>query len=148
MTDTAFLVGYSIFAGLTWLILFVLLAIRSDKSFMRPVIYGLMMGLIGQFFGIGLFGLLIGGMLAGYLLSKTGRGAMDGFKGGGMSGLLMNLSTLLALGLFIGLRDPDIIVGLGEFCSVVAFMILRDIMLAGIGGAMGVMIGNLMRKPR
>ncbi|MEM1518573.1 MAG: hypothetical protein QW789_05600, partial [Nitrososphaerota archaeon] len=64
---------------------------------MRPVIYGLMMGLIGQFFGIGLFGLLIGGMLAGYLLSKTGRGAMDGFKGGGMSGLLMNLSTLLAL---------------------------------------------------
>jgi len=146
VTETGFVAGYSVFAGAVWLAVFLLLAIRSDRSFLRPVIYGLMLGLIGQFLGVGIFGLLIGGMLAGYFVSKSGRSTLDGFKAGGMSGMLMNLSTLLAVGLFIGLRDPDITVGLGEFCAAVSFIILRDIMLSGLGGAIGGIIGGARRK--
>lgn len=138
--------GYSAFAVVLWSLLFILLSRKKGWNFFRPVIYGFMLGIMAYFLGAGIFGFLVGGMLAGYLISKRGSKSLDGFRGGGLVGLLIDSSGMLAVGLIMAFRDPWID-SLGQFCSAVSFAVIRDVVFGGLGGMIGWIVGGGGRQP-
>jgi len=144
--ESSTIAGYSTFAVVLWSLLFILLSRRRGRDFFRPVVYGFMLGTLAYFFGAGIFGLLVGGMLAGYLISKRGLKSLESFRGGGLVGLLIDSSTMLAVGLIMAFRDPWI-ESLGQLCSAVSFVVFRDVVFGGLGGMIGWIIGGAGRPP-
>jgi hypothetical protein len=145
--ESSTIMGYSAFAIILWSLLFIVLSRKRGFDFFRPVIYGFLLGILAYFFGAGIFGLLIGGMLSGYLISKKGSKSLEGFRGGGLVGLLIDSSTMLSVGLIMTFKDPWID-SLGQLCSAISFVVFRDIVFGGLGGMIGWIIGGSGRPPR
>jgi hypothetical protein len=141
--DRAFVAGYGTFAVVMWSVLLVALGWKLGERYLKPILCGVLFGLGTQFlFGVGIFGLILGGMLTGYMLAGLQIGGLSQLRGGSLTGLIMDASLLLAMGLYLVVKEPEVAGTFAQLCTLTAALLFRDLMLAGIGG----MLGGALRK--
>ena len=143
MIDKTFVVSYGIFAVVTWAVLLVILGWKLDNRYLRPVLYGVLFGAGSQLlFGVGVLGLILGGMLTGYMISAFSEAGLLQFRGGSLTGLIIDSSFLLAMSVYLAAERPDVSGTLVQLCATTIVFLFRDLMLAGLGG----LLGGVLRK--
>jgi len=141
--DKTFVSAYGIFAVVTWSMLLVILGWKLDRRYSRPVLYGVIFGAGSQLlFGVGVLGLILGGVLTGYMVSAFVGTGLSQFRSGSLTGLIIDSSFLLAMSIYLAAEQPEITGTLAQLCTTTLVFLFRDLMLAGLGG----MLGGALRK--
>lgn len=152
MDDFTFGLLYSVVgAALIGVLLFLLSRKLDWRRYIRPVIYGFFFGAgVNVLFGGGIFAFLVGGAVTGYLLAREVRGWLNQFRAGGMNGILIVSSPILAnMFLLFTQGISNIIVTQAEPGEVL-FLLYEDLflyafMLVAIVG-IGAVLGGMLRK--
>lgn len=152
MDDFTFGLLYSVVgAALIGVLLFLLSRKLDWRRYIRPVIYGFFFGAgVNVLFGGGIFAFLIGGAVTGYLLAREVKGWLNQFRAGGMNGILIVSSPILAnMFLLFTQGISNIIVTQAEPGEVLLLLyedlFLYAFMLVAIVG-IGAVLGGLLRK--
>jgi len=115
------------------------------------VIYGFFFGAgVSVLFGGGIFAFLVGGAVTGYLLAREVRGWWSQFRAGGMNGILIVFSPILANMFLLFTRGVSDIVVPQASHEEVLFLLYGDLflyafILVAIVG-IGAVLGGLLRK--
>ncbi len=144
MIDKAFVAGYAIFVCVLWSALLLLLGRKLDARFTRPVLYGALFALITQFlFGAGIVGLFLGGVIAGYAVAGIAPSSLTRLRSGTLAGLIADASFLLAVALYLAANFPDVSTPFVGLCSTTLVLLVRDLLIAGLGAV----VGGLLKTP-
>ena len=146
---------YSVVAvALIGVLLFLLSRKLDWRRYIRPVIYGFFFGAgVGVLFGGGIFAFLIGGAVTGYLLAREVRGWLNQFRAGGMNGILIVSSPILAnicllftqgiSNIIVTQAEPgEVLLLLYEDLFLYAFMLVA---IVGIGAVLGGVLRKLLK---
>ncbi|MBA7602966.1 hypothetical protein ES703_10063 [subsurface metagenome] len=152
MDDFTFGLLYSVVgAALIGVLLFLLSRKLDRRLYIRPVVYGFFFGAgVSVLFGGGIFAFLIGGAVTGYLLAREVRGWWSQFRAGGVNGILIVSSPILANMFLLFTRGISDIIVTQAGPEEVLLLLYEDLflyafMLVAIVG-IGAVLGGLLRK--